>query len=128
MFSEFIDSFISKINSYTGGLKLSELINSRLVDAFVPFFPLERKHVKQCVAEDIIRKGYPLDAAAVDKIADSLRYFPDDTKLYAVSGCKDIPARVDFHIGILIPPHPDNHELYGLYCSVALLSCSLSYV
>lgn len=39
----FVDPFIP------GGFKKCKLISSRLIDAFVPFLPLERRHVESCI-------------------------------------------------------------------------------
>ncbi|PIO67606.1 hypothetical protein TELCIR_10632, partial [Teladorsagia circumcincta] len=59
-----------------GGLKLCELISSHLIDHFVPFLPMERRHVILCTIgylksqgrEDLIN-----DDELVQRIVDSLQ-------------------------------------------------------
>ena len=68
--------FLSKtISNNLGGLKMSELITSQLIDHFVPFLPLERQHVVMCT-EDYLRIRGRSDLAKepefVHKIVDSL--------------------------------------------------------
>ena len=39
-----------------GGLQHSRMIEKNLVDVFVPFLPLERRHVKTCVRQELDRR------------------------------------------------------------------------
>ena len=39
-----------------GGLQHSRMIEKNLVDVFVPFLPLERRHVKTCVRRELDRR------------------------------------------------------------------------
>lgn len=38
-----------------GGLKNTGMISSSLIDHFVPFLPLEKRHIKQCVVAEFRR-------------------------------------------------------------------------
>ncbi|PIO53336.1 hypothetical protein TELCIR_25331 [Teladorsagia circumcincta] len=84
-----------------GGLKLCELISSHLIDHFVPFLPMERRHVILCTIgylksqgrEDLVN-----DDELVQRIVDSLQYFPQEQKVFSSSGCKRIPAKADLEI------------------------------
>merc|ERR1712227_882062 len=67
-----------------GGLQYSRMIEKNLVDVFVPFLPLERRHVTDTWTEEM-----------VDDIADQLTYWPADLKLFSTSGCKRVAQKVD---------------------------------
>ena len=85
---------ISAFNE-NGGLWHSSLIEKNLISAFVPFLPLERQHVKLCVEDDLLAKGFTPQNDIVSKVADELLYFPSETKLFSKSGCKRVSQKVD---------------------------------
>ncbi|GBN52107.1 Torsin-1B [Araneus ventricosus] len=76
-----------------GGLRHSEIVRSALIDHYIPFLPLEKKHVKMCAASELRRRGLKTDSATVNRIADQLLYEPAD--LYSKFGCKKIAHKVD---------------------------------
>ena len=59
-----------------GGLQYSRMIEKSLVDVFVPFLPLERRHVKICIRNEFERRNV-LDwtERMVDEVADQLVYW-----------------------------------------------------
>jgi len=78
-----------------GGLQYSRMIEKNLVDVFVPFLPLERKHVKICVRNEFRRREVEFSEDMVDKVADELIYWPVELKLFSTSGCKRVAQKVD---------------------------------
>ncbi|KAI1302414.1 Torsin-1B [Halotydeus destructor] len=80
-----------------GGFHKSDIISSNLIDFYVPFLPLEKKHIKLC-ARDYMTAKYP-DLIATDeileKVAMEMEYFPPDTHLYSKTGCKRVQKKVD---------------------------------
>lgn len=42
----------------SGGLQLSSIITDDLIDHYVPFLPLEKKHVAMCVRREFERHGF----------------------------------------------------------------------
>ena len=74
-----------------GGLWHSSLIDTHLIDVFVPFLPMEKKHVKMCIRDNLRLKGYPVMDEIVDEIASELQY----KKVYSTSGCKKVDQKVD---------------------------------
>lgn len=81
----------------------SELITKNLITAYIPFLPLERRHVKECILDVLVQKGYIISrqegnekASLVNKIADELTYYPNDEKIYSTTGCKRVAEKVDF--------------------------------
>ena len=82
-----------------GGFWHSELIDKNLIDYFIPFMPLERSHIKMCAKADLEQKRHPVTEQILDMVANELDYFPDDLKVFSLSGCKKISSKVDFIMG-----------------------------
>ncbi|XP_047123964.1 torsin-1A isoform X1 [Hydra vulgaris] len=78
-----------------GGFKDSNIIKRALINVYVPFLPLERKHVKQCAEADIKKKNYSFANSTLEAIADELHYFPDETSWFSATGCKTVAGKVD---------------------------------
>ena len=78
-----------------GGLQYSRLIEKNLVDVFVPFLPLERKHVKICVRNEFQRRYVAFTEEMVENVADELIYWPEELQLFSTSGCKRVAQKVD---------------------------------
>ena len=83
----------------SGGLWHSTLIAKDLISAFIPFLPLERKHIKLCIWDDLIAKGYKkITTEILENVANEMRYLPKDTQIYSTSGCKRVSEKVDLII------------------------------
>lgn len=85
----------------TGGMWHSELILKNLITAFVPFLPLERRHVKQCIKDSLIEKKYyrseaEISDAKVQEIADEITYYPEGIFIFSTTGCKRINEKIDY--------------------------------
>ena len=83
-------------NRTRGGFWYSSLIEKNLIDYFIPFFPLERSHIKMCTKVDLEKKGHPVTEQVLNSIADELLYFPEYVKVFSQSGCKKVSSKVDF--------------------------------
>ena len=78
----------------------SSLILQDLITAYVPFLPLERTHVKECIKDALIRKRYykskeAIKRGKVEEIADELAYVPEGILLFAANGCKRVDQKID---------------------------------
>jgi len=80
----------------TGGLKNAKMIQQRLVSFYVPFLPLEKKHVVMCAAREIYRRRILF--VQPDEIASKIQYSPRDDPVFAEDGCKSVPTYVDFFL------------------------------
>ena len=89
------------------GLYHASIIDSYLIDYYVPFLPLERDHVKNCIRAEIKNynstfkiggkndnSNYIINDYDVDQIADEHVYEPPGYKKYSSSGCKRVPFLV----------------------------------
>ncbi|XP_013421097.1 torsin-1A-like [Lingula anatina] len=81
-----------------GGLWHSNIIEMNLISSFVPFLPLERKHVKMCIRDDLRAKNISdekITEEILSKVADELQYHPPSKQLFSKSGCKRVSQKVD---------------------------------
>ncbi|XP_027197409.2 torsin family member [Dermatophagoides pteronyssinus] len=80
-----------------GGLKNSELITRGVIDLFVPFLPLSKHHIRQCVADNLRRQHEFPDpfinpgSKFIDKVTDSIEFKDDE---FSVFGCKRVSSKV----------------------------------
>ena len=83
----------------------SLLVKRGLIDYHLPLLPLERKHVRKCIADSIhanvLSKGVnprqlefeDLDAM-IDVIEKQILFFPEDEPIFSAFGCKKIESKV----------------------------------
>lgn len=81
----------------TGGFWHSSLIDRNLIDYFIPFLPLEYKHVKMCVRVELESRGYEVDEEIVNQVASEMTYFPKEERIFSDKGCKTVCTKVDFY-------------------------------
>lgn len=77
-------------NRMEGGLKNSGLIEYSVIDHYIPFLPLEKKHVEECIKIEFQRLDY---TPSSDEISEVMNYIPMDGK-FATSGCKRVSKKV----------------------------------
>jgi len=78
-----------------GGLHQSAVIDSSLIDVYVPFLPMERQHVKRCTMNEARLRNLTLSDGQIQTVVDSLTYWPESTKLYSTTGCKRVSNKID---------------------------------
>ncbi|OXB73522.1 UNVERIFIED_CONTAM: hypothetical protein H355_012489 [Colinus virginianus] len=71
-----------------------QLIQKNLIDYFIPFLPLEYKHMKQCVREELRAQGHPEEEYLIMEIASAMMDYPSEERLYSSKGCKTVASRV----------------------------------
>ncbi|KAM9307291.1 torsin-1A-like [Pholidichthys leucotaenia] len=89
---------LSVFNNKESGFFRTSLIDKSLVDFFVPFLPLEYRHVVQCVAAEMKAKNLAPDEATTDSVARDLVYFPKSERVFSVKGCKTIQSKLHYFI------------------------------
>lgn len=86
---------INKIGIYNhpGGMKDSRLITSAIIDFYVPFLPLEEKHIVQCIKTEYenFGKSY-VNQEMIDEILAYIGFEP--VMKFANTGCKTIHKKV----------------------------------
>ncbi|XP_067106218.1 torsin family 1 isoform X1 [Osmerus mordax] len=88
---------LSVFNNKKSGLWHTSLIDKNLVDYFVPFLPLEYRHVVMCAKAEMVSKGLKPDPNIADKVASDLVYFPKTERVFSVKGCKTIGHKLDYY-------------------------------
>ena len=80
-----------------GGLKKSALIDRSVVDIYVPFLPLEKRHLKQCAIKELKVRGYEGSDyhEIVSQIIADMSFWPEDSQVYSTTGCKRVAQKVD---------------------------------
>ncbi|CAF1574431.1 unnamed protein product, partial [Adineta ricciae] len=85
-----------------GGLKQASLIDRHLVTFFVPFLPLEREHIRDCIRQELQRildndiYEYKLSEKQIIDDVLNLIDFSDTSPEYSISGCKIVSQKLDF--------------------------------
>ncbi|KAM4663362.1 uncharacterized protein O3C94_011589 [Discoglossus pictus] len=85
-------------NNNNSGFWHSSLIDKNLIDFFVPFLPLEFKHVKMCVMAELQQRGYMMDEDLAGRVAKEMTYYPREEKLFSDKGCKTVSAKLNLHL------------------------------
>ena len=75
---------------FPGGLWHSGLIDRNLIDYFIPFLPLEYRHVKMCVRAEMKARGSAIDEDVVTQVAEEMTFYSD-------KGCKTVQSRLGFY-------------------------------
>ncbi|XP_044162377.1 torsin-1A-like [Bufo gargarizans] len=92
------DVYLSAFNKKDSGYWHSSLIDKNLIDVFVPFFPMEFKHIKMCVKTELERRGFVADEEITTTIAKDMTYYPPEEKVYSVKGCKTVSTKLDLFL------------------------------
>jgi hypothetical protein len=80
----------------------ASIIDSYLIDFYVPFLPLERLHVKNCIKIELLKYNFEDKQKYVkenlendlDQIADEMVYEPPGLNKFSTAGCKRVPNLV----------------------------------
>ncbi|KAK9532342.1 hypothetical protein VZT92_009730 [Zoarces viviparus] len=88
---------LSVFNNKQSGLWHTNLIEKNLVDFFVPFLPLEDRHVIQCVMAEMKAKGLQPEQKVAAQVARDVVYFPKSERVFSVKGCKTIASKLDYY-------------------------------
>lgn len=80
-----------------GSRLVQRLLADKVVDAVVPFLPLELEHVRQCVVSSMEDRGVQVTNERTDTVLKDFRFLPHEQPLFAVSGCKRVDRAVDLH-------------------------------
>lgn len=77
-----------------GAFQRSRAIEKAVIDYYVPFMPLEQRHVELCIKQLIAMRTSAQHPKIVQKVLKSVP-FEKDTNMFAASGCKKLEARID---------------------------------
>ncbi|XP_069604201.1 torsin-1B-like [Ranitomeya imitator] len=89
---------VELFNNKNSGFWHSGLIEKNLIDYFVPFLPLEFRHVKKCVLAELRLRGLHENETLASLVAYEMTYLPKERKLFSDKGCKTVSTKLDFII------------------------------
>ncbi|XP_067228076.1 torsin-1A-like [Chanodichthys erythropterus] len=98
--SEELETKISQniFNDKNSGFLQSSLIDHHLIDHYIPFLPLELRHVRQCVEAEMDDLKITRNIGLVDKVARDMPFFPEKEKVFAVKGCKSVRQKLVLYV------------------------------
>uniref|UniRef100_A0A1L8DUT1 Putative torsin-like protein n=1 Tax=Nyssomyia neivai TaxID=330878 RepID=A0A1L8DUT1_9DIPT len=83
---------VSLYNS-NGALGKSGTIENAVIDHFIPFLPLEQRHVEKCISNEFIRIGSDPSREKINEVLKDVTYEKEQT-FFAVYGCKRLEKKV----------------------------------
>ncbi|XP_065674111.1 torsin-1A-like, partial [Hydra vulgaris] len=75
-----------------GGFKNSKIISKALIGFYIPFLPLERKHVKQCAKKEIRNSNIEVNNFTMESVANEMLY--DWNEDFSMQGCRTVQSKV----------------------------------
>lgn len=76
----------------------SGIMEEHLLDALVPFLPLQRHHVRHCVLNELAQLGLEPQEEVVEAVLGSITFFPEHKQLFSSNGCKTVATRITFFL------------------------------
>ncbi|XP_071493797.1 torsin-1A-like [Diadema antillarum] len=93
------------------GLYLAKIVSSHLVSHFVPFLPLEKVHVRQCIQEEFRRRGREVSEEAEEEVLSLLQFTgSNDSQQFSVKGCKNVAEKVIVHMFSMFDRNQDTYR------------------
>lgn len=97
----FVRCLFSIIFFYKDEFYESLIIFKNLITAYVPFLPLEKKHIRSCIIDYLIKKEQYNEREQIpediwDTFSRELLYYPEDEELFSVSGCRRVPDKTQY--------------------------------
>ncbi|XP_043913778.1 torsin-1A-like [Protopterus annectens] len=89
---------LAVFNNKNSGFWHTSLIEKNLIDFFVPFLPMEYRHVQKCIQEEIKQRGLKVDLEVVEMVLDEFSFFPPNEAIYSQKGCKSVSAKLDYFL------------------------------
>ncbi|RZC39350.1 Torsin and/or AAA 5 domain containing protein [Asbolus verrucosus] len=78
-----------------GGFHHSDTIKSNLIDHYVPFLPMERRHIKLCIIDEFKeRKVMNPQEEHINEAMEFIEWGPSAEKVFSTTGCKRISQKV----------------------------------
>ncbi|AWP07701.1 putative prosalusin [Scophthalmus maximus] len=82
----------------TSGFFQSSIVKQKLVTSFVPFLPLSRRHVEQCVRSQLSQRGSCGRTDVVEAVGGDMTYAPAPGQYFSTTGCKAVAAKINLFL------------------------------
>ena len=93
------DAVVTHLTMAVHNTWLHNFLSNGLIDHVVPFLPLERSHVVECVEAYMRNRRMAVTASVVDNVLSELRFFPEDWPVFSQTGCRQVAGKVDLIAG-----------------------------
>jgi hypothetical protein len=74
---------------------LTKMNSDRLIDITVPFLPLERQHVIQCIEYELKMRNIKPSEELIRNILNNHQFFPPDVQFFVKTGCRRVSYLID---------------------------------
>ncbi|XP_036383251.1 prosalusin [Megalops cyprinoides] len=82
-------------NNKNSGFFRSKIISDKSITYFVPFLPLNRRHVERCARRELCQRGECQRRDVIEAVGSAMTYTP---QLFSSTGCKSVPAKVNLFL------------------------------
>ncbi|XP_054406724.1 torsin-3A isoform X1 [Pongo abelii] len=86
------------VETIDNGFGHSRLVKENLIDYFIPFLPLEYRHVRLCARDAFLSQELLYKEETLDEIAQMMVYVPKEEQLFSSQGCKSISQRINYFL------------------------------
>ncbi|CAG9760886.1 unnamed protein product [Ceutorhynchus assimilis] len=87
-----------------GGFFHSDTITNNLIDHYIPFLPLEQKHLIKCIEKEFkVRRVNNPRREHIDEVMKFIHWGPDQSRLFSKTGCKRLGPKVGLIISESYP-------------------------
>ncbi|XP_039961638.1 torsin-like protein [Bactrocera neohumeralis] len=83
-----------------GGLKRAGLIEQHVIDHFIPFLPLEKQHVHQCISAEFFKWERRPEKQKIEDMLKEVITYDRVHGLFSTTGCKTIEKKVATEVWI----------------------------
>ncbi|XP_063319809.1 torsin-1B-like, partial [Pelmatolapia mariae] len=89
-----LETSLSQFSNDQSGIIHSGLIDNNMVDFFIPFLPLEYRHVIQCVMAEMKAIGFQPDKDVADRVVRDISHVHLSENVFVKSGCMTVASRL----------------------------------
>ena len=81
-----------------GAFQETDFVRRQVIDAAIPFLPLERCHVEMCVKRAIRERGRKPTQSVVNEVLRDVRFVPEGLEKFSAAGCKRVDAIISDYL------------------------------
>lgn len=81
-----------------GGLQNANIIEAHLIDHYIPFLPLEKHHVRECILAEYKRFNINPSQESIDNLLDNFTTYDPTYGLFSKMGCKRLSKKIEVDV------------------------------
>lgn len=79
-------------------LLIEVLSDNKLDYVAVPYLPLEKTHLRQCILQDLQLKNKQASEVIVNNVIEHFRFYPKGLEYFSATGCKSVSSHVNLYV------------------------------